>query len=106
MVGAPGFEPGAACAQASYGYFRKPFLHNTFLDNKRVVERFGSERKCRNAPRHAQSPLNFPLSKATTKGSAPSSSKLDASLSAPGPERGDTCEIGAPEEKAELARRR
>jgi hypothetical protein len=73
-----------SCAQASHGYFWKPFLYNTFLENKRLVQRFGSGWRCRNVPPHAQSPPNFPHSEITTKvfRIVPSSLRLDASFCA------------------------
>jgi hypothetical protein len=67
LVGAPGFEPGASCAQASHGYFWKPFLSNTLPENKRLVRKFSSGWQYQNVALHAQSPPNFPHSEITTK---------------------------------------
>jgi hypothetical protein len=42
LVGAPGFEPGASCAQAKRATSRKSFLFNLSFENKRVRKIFGS----------------------------------------------------------------
>jgi hypothetical protein len=41
MVGAPGFEPGTSCAQASRAISGKSFLYNLHFENKRVRKIFG-----------------------------------------------------------------
>jgi hypothetical protein len=51
---------GASCAQASRSYFWKSFLCNTFLENVRLVRKFGGGWKYQNMALHAQSPPNFP----------------------------------------------
>ncbi len=59
LVGAPGFEPGASCAQASRAIAWKSFLFNLVFENKRVRKIFGSGTMYRNVAPHAWSPLNF-----------------------------------------------
>jgi len=53
LVGAPGFEPGASCAQASGAISWKSFLFNLVFENKRVRKIFGSGTLCRNVAPHA-----------------------------------------------------
>jgi hypothetical protein len=67
MVGAPGFEPGTSCAQASRAISWKSFLFNPVFENKRVSTKFGSGTMYRNVVPHAWSPPNFPLSEKTAK---------------------------------------
>jgi hypothetical protein len=63
LVGAPGFEPGASCAQASRAISWKSFLFNLVFENKRVRKIFASGTVYRNVAPHAQSPPNFPSAK-------------------------------------------
>jgi hypothetical protein len=42
LVGAPGFEPGASCAQGRRNISWKSFLFNLHFENKRVRKKFGS----------------------------------------------------------------
>src|SRR6266481_10085987 len=44
MVGAPGFEPGASCAQTSGAISWKSFLFNLHFENKRLSKRNRSAR--------------------------------------------------------------
>ena len=53
LVGAPGFEPGASCAQASGAISWKSFLFNLVFENKRVRKIFGSGTVYRNVAPHA-----------------------------------------------------
>jgi Histidine kinase-, DNA gyrase B-, and HSP90-like ATPase len=62
VVGAPGFEPGASCAQASRAISWKSFLFNLYFENKRLSKRNSSGKMYENVAAHAWSPLNFPLS--------------------------------------------
>jgi hypothetical protein len=67
LVGAPRFELGTSCAQASGAMSWKSFLFNLVLANKRDRRIFGSGEMYRNVAPHAQSPPNFPLSEETAK---------------------------------------
>jgi len=67
LVGAPGFEPGASCAQASRDIFWKPFPCNIILENKRLGKKLGGGKRCQNVAPHAEGPPNFPHSGITTK---------------------------------------
>ena len=67
VVGAPGFEPGASCAQASRAISWKSFLFNLGFKNKTVRKVLGSGTTCGNVPPHAWSPPNFPHSEITAK---------------------------------------
>src|SRR3981081_3784684 len=67
VVGAPGFEPGASCAQASRAISWRSFLFNLLFENKRVRKIFSSGTMYGNVAPHAWSPPNFPLSEETAK---------------------------------------
>jgi hypothetical protein len=67
LVEAPGFEPGASCAQASRVISFKPFLCTTISGNKRLGEKFACGMKCENVARHAQGPSNFRHSQVAAK---------------------------------------
>jgi hypothetical protein len=67
VVGAPGFEPGASCAQVRRTISWKSFLFNLVFENKPVRKIFGSGTMCGNVAAHAQSPPNFPHSEITAK---------------------------------------
>ena len=62
LVGAPGFEPGTSCAQASRAIFWKSFLFNFVFANKRVRKIFGGGTVYRYVAAHVRSPPKFPLS--------------------------------------------
>ena len=64
---APGFEPGAPCAQAKRTISWNSFLFNLVFENKRVRKIFGSGTMYGNAPPHASGPPNFPHSEAKAK---------------------------------------
>jgi hypothetical protein len=53
VVGAPGFEPGASCAQASRAIAWKSFLFNLVFENKRVRKIFGGGNMYGNVAPHA-----------------------------------------------------
>jgi len=53
LVGAPRFELGTSCAQASRAIFWKSFLFNLVFANKRVRKIFGSGTVYRNVAPHA-----------------------------------------------------
>jgi len=53
LVGAPGFEPGASCAQGRRNISWKPFLFNLSFENKRVRKIFGSGTMYENVAAHA-----------------------------------------------------
>jgi hypothetical protein len=55
LVGAPGFEPGASCAQGRRNISWKSFLFSLVFENKRVRKIFGSGTLYRNACRAALS---------------------------------------------------
>jgi len=67
LVGAPGFEPGASCAQGRSKISWKSFLFNLSFENKRVRKIFGSGTMYGNVAPHAWSPPNFPHSDTTAK---------------------------------------
>src|SRR5258708_9061167 len=67
MVGAPGFEPGASCAQVRRSSSWKSFLFNLSFENKRVREIFGSGTMYGHVAPHAWSPPNFPHSEERAK---------------------------------------
>src|SRR5262249_40254918 len=67
MVEAPGFEPGASCAQASRAISWKSFPFNRYFENKRLSRRNSSGRMYDNVAPHAWSPLTFPHSEITAK---------------------------------------
>ena len=67
LVGAPGFEPGASCAQGRRNISWKPFLFNLSFENKRVRKIFGSGTMYTNVAAHAWSPPNFPHSEIRAK---------------------------------------
>ena len=53
VVGAPGFEPGASCAQGRRNISWKSFLFNLNFENKRVRKIFGSGTMYGNVAPHA-----------------------------------------------------
>jgi hypothetical protein len=53
LVGAPGFEPGASCAQASRAISWKSFLFNLVFENKQVRKIFGGGMMYGNVAPHA-----------------------------------------------------
>jgi hypothetical protein len=53
LVGAPRFELGISCAQASGAISWKSFLFNLVFENKRVRKIFGSGTVYGNVPPHA-----------------------------------------------------
>ena len=59
LVGAPRFELGTSCAQASRATSWKSFFFNLCFENKRVRKIFSSGTMYRNVAPHAWSPLNF-----------------------------------------------
>jgi hypothetical protein len=67
VVGAPGFEPGASCAQGRRATSPKSFPFNLNSENKRVRKIFGSGKMYGNVAPHAWSPPNFPHSDEETK---------------------------------------
>src|SRR5260370_30590468 len=58
LVGAPGFEPGASCAQGRRSISWKSFLFNRISENKRVSKKFGGGTMYENVAPHAQGPSN------------------------------------------------
>ncbi len=66
MVGAPGFEPVASCAQGGRNISWKSFLFNLSFENKRLRKIFGGGTMYRNVAPHALSPPNFPHSEDET----------------------------------------
>jgi hypothetical protein len=60
LVGAPGFEPGASCAQGKRVISRKSFLCNAVLKIKDLRKWFASGKRYENVAPHAQCPPNFP----------------------------------------------
>src|SRR5437879_2581438 len=67
LVGAPRFELGTSCAQASRATSWRSFLFNIVFQNKRVRKIFGSGMMCRIVAPHAWSPPNFPHSEREAK---------------------------------------
>jgi hypothetical protein len=67
VVGAPRFELGTSCAQASRAISWKSFLFNLGFENKRVRKIFDSGTMYGNVDAHAWSPLNFPHSERKAK---------------------------------------
>jgi hypothetical protein len=63
LVGAPGFELGTSCAQASGAISWKSFLFNLVFENKPVRKIFGSGQMYQNVAPHAWSPPIFPSAK-------------------------------------------
>src|SRR5215472_753989 len=62
LVGAPRFELGTSCAQASRAISWKSFLFNLVFENKRVSKKNGGGRVCDCVAPHAWSPHTFPHS--------------------------------------------
>ena len=62
VVGAPGFEPGTSCAQASRAISWKSFLFNLFLENKEVSKEFGCGCMYDIVALHVSTPHSFPHS--------------------------------------------
>ena len=67
LVGAPGFEPGASCAQVRRATSRKSFLFNLSFENKRVRKIFGSGTMYGHVAAHVWSPPKFPHSEEEAK---------------------------------------
>jgi hypothetical protein len=67
LVGAPGFEPGASCAQANRVISWKSFLCNNIFENKGLAEKFGCVIQYENVAPHAQSPPNYSHSEGEAK---------------------------------------
>src|ERR1700687_578325 len=67
LVGAPGFEPGAYCAQGSRTISRKSLLFNVGFENKGVRKISGGGTMYGSVAAHALSPPNFPHSEGRAK---------------------------------------
>jgi hypothetical protein len=67
LVGAPGFEPGASCAQVRRATYRKSFLFNLSFENKRVRKIFGSGTIYGHVAARVWTPPNFPHSEEEAK---------------------------------------
>jgi hypothetical protein len=67
MVGAPRFELGTSCAQASRATSWKSFLFNLYFENKKLNKKNSSGNMYESVAPHAWSPPNFPLSEERAK---------------------------------------